>query len=87
MRRRPTWLKVALVLLLAGVVLSWFYRTPIQGYSGSGAAVGGVFSARVGEGQPVELPITGIARDVGLAPGWMEHVVYSFVTPATLATR
>lgn len=51
----------------------------------SGAAVGGVFSARVGEGQPVDLPITGIARDVGLAPGWMEHAVYVFVTPATLA--
>ena len=31
------------------------------------------------------LPITGIARDVGLAPGWMEHVVYGFVTPRTLA--
>jgi hypothetical protein len=39
MRRRPTWLKVALVLLLAGVVLAWFYRTPIQGYAGAGAAV------------------------------------------------
>ncbi len=32
------------------------------------------------------LPITGIARDPGLAPGWMEHVVYGFVTPATLET-
>jgi putative ABC transport system permease protein len=31
------------------------------------------------------LPISGIARDVGLAPGWMEHIVYLFVTPATLA--
>jgi putative ABC transport system permease protein len=31
------------------------------------------------------LPVTGIARDVGLAPGWMDHVVYLFVTPATLA--
>lgn len=36
---RPTWLKVALVLLLAVVVLAWFYRTPIQGYAGTGAAV------------------------------------------------
>lgn len=31
------------------------------------------------------LPVRGIARDVGLAPGWMEHVVYAFVTPRTLA--
>ncbi|MDB4892495.1 MAG: FtsX-like permease family protein [Gemmatimonadetes bacterium] len=31
------------------------------------------------------LPVAGIARDVGLAPGWMEHVVYLFVTRATLA--
>jgi len=25
-----------------------------------------------------------VARDAGLAPGWMEHMVYGFVTPATL---
>ncbi|MEO8336154.1 MAG: FtsX-like permease family protein [bacterium] len=31
------------------------------------------------------LPVTGVSRDVGLAPGWMDHVVYMFVTPATLA--
>lgn len=37
---RPIWLKVALVLLAAAVVLVWFYRTPIQGYAGTGAAVG-----------------------------------------------
>jgi hypothetical protein len=36
---RPTWLKVGLVLLLAAVVLSWFYRVPITGYAGTGAAV------------------------------------------------
>lgn len=30
------------------------------------------------------LPVVGIARDVGLAPGWMEHVVYGFATRATL---
>lgn len=38
-RRRPIWLKVALVLLLAAVVLAWFYRAPINGYAGTGAAV------------------------------------------------
>jgi putative ABC transport system permease protein len=30
------------------------------------------------------LPVTGIARDVGLAPGWMEHVVYGFATRETM---
>ncbi len=40
---------------------------------------------RVGKGAEVRLPVTGIVRDQGLAPGWMDHVVYGFVTPATLA--
>ncbi len=51
----------------------------------SGATVGGRFTVQVGDGEPRELRVTGIARDVGLAPGWMEHVVYAFVTPGTLA--
>lgn len=37
---RPIWLKASLVLIVAGVVLAWFYRAPIQGYAGTGAAVG-----------------------------------------------
>jgi putative ABC transport system permease protein len=37
------------------------------------------------DGSAHTLPVSGIARDVGLAPGWMDHVVYLFVTPATLA--
>lgn len=52
----------------------------------SGAEVGRRFTVQVGDAQPRELAISGIARDVGLAPGWMEHVVYLFVTPPTLAT-
>ena len=48
-------------------------------------AVGDTVSVRVGEGATRSLPVTGIARDAGLAPGWMEHIVYGFVTPATLA--
>jgi putative ABC transport system permease protein len=36
-------------------------------------------------GDAGEVPVSGIARDVGLAPGWMEHVVYLFATPSTLA--
>jgi putative ABC transport system permease protein len=36
--------------------------------------------------QPAQrLVVAGIARDVGLAPGWMEHIVYGFATPGTLA--
>ncbi|HVT57057.1 MAG TPA: ABC transporter permease [Thermoanaerobaculia bacterium] len=48
-------------------------------------AVGEELTLQFGGAEPVVLPVTGIARDVGLAPGWMDHVVYGFVTPATLA--
>jgi putative ABC transport system permease protein len=50
----------------------------------SGAALGDPIAIAIGEAEPVSLPVTGVARDVGLAPGWMEHVVYGFVTGATL---
>ncbi len=49
------------------------------------AGVGESLFVAVGEGAPVPLRVSGVARDVGLAPGWMEHVVYAFVTPAALA--
>ena len=39
-RRRPAWLKVALVLLVALAALGWFYRAPLYGYAETGAAVG-----------------------------------------------
>ena len=48
-------------------------------------AIGDSGAVRLGTGDVVRLPITGVARDAGLAPGWMEHVVYGFVTPATVA--
>ncbi|MFI5312042.1 MAG: ABC transporter permease [Gemmatimonadales bacterium] len=51
----------------------------------AGVGVGDSVSVRIGEGAAMVLPVTGVARDAGLAPGWMEHVVYAFVTPATLA--
>jgi len=51
----------------------------------SGARVGEPVSIAVGSGEPIAVKVTGIVRDVGLAPGWMEHAVYAFVTPATLA--
>ncbi|MGA9335006.1 MAG: ABC transporter permease [Rudaea sp.] len=31
------------------------------------------------------LRVSGVAHDVGLPPGWMDHVVYGFVTPSSLA--
>jgi putative ABC transport system permease protein len=50
----------------------------------AGAAIGEQIELVVGRGEPHAVPVTAIARDVSLAPGWMEHVVYAFVTPATL---
>ncbi len=50
----------------------------------AGIAVGDSVTVRVGNGPEVRLPVVGIARDAGLAPGWMEHTVYGFVAPATL---
>jgi putative ABC transport system permease protein len=51
----------------------------------SGARIGEPIMLAVGNSEPRALPVTGIVRDVSLAPGWMDHVVYGFVTPATLA--
>jgi hypothetical protein len=39
-RRRPLWLRIALVLLVALAVLGWLYREPLYGYAETGAAVG-----------------------------------------------
>ena len=50
----------------------------------SGASVGESVRLRVGDGDAVDVRVSGIARDVGLAPGWMEHVVYGFVPWQTL---
>ena len=52
----------------------------------AGAKVGDNLMLRVGDAATRELPVSGVARDVGLAPGWMEHIVYLFVTPRTLAS-
>lgn len=52
----------------------------------AGTAVGESLLVQMAGGTPRRLPVTGIARDVGLAPGWMEHIVYAFATPATLAS-
>jgi putative ABC transport system permease protein len=50
----------------------------------AGAAIGQALDVKIGE-QTRALTVAGIGRDVGLAPGWMEHVVYAFATPATVA--
>lgn len=50
----------------------------------AGVALNDVVRVQVGDGAPQELRVAGVARDVGLAPGWMDHVVYGFVTSATL---
>jgi putative ABC transport system permease protein len=50
----------------------------------SGASLGGELRLTLGDAPPRDLRITGIARDVTLAPGWMEHLVYGFVSRAAL---
>jgi putative ABC transport system permease protein len=47
--------------------------------------LGSTVTVRVERGPAVTLTVTGIAQDRGLAPGWMEHAVYGFATPSTLA--
>lgn len=47
-------------------------------------ALGDSITLQVGDNAQVSLPVGAVARDVGLAPGWMEHVVYAFATPTTL---
>jgi putative ABC transport system permease protein len=51
----------------------------------SGATLGEPITLKLGKAQPQSLSVSGIVRDVSLAPGWMEHVVYAYATPATLA--
>src|SRR4029079_10068115 len=51
----------------------------------SGTRLGGSIDLHFDKQPPQTLSISGIAHDVSLPPGWMDHVVYGFVTPATLA--
>ena len=51
----------------------------------SGVAVGDSVTLQIGESSAVTVAVGAVARDVGLAPGWMEHVIYAFATPSTLA--
>ncbi|HET7843351.1 MAG TPA: ABC transporter permease [Xanthomonadales bacterium] len=49
----------------------------------AGARVGDAAVSRRADGE-LAVPVAGFVRDVSLAPGGMEHVVYGFATPATL---
>ncbi len=50
----------------------------------SAVQLGDSLSTQFGDRDAAALRVSGITRDVGLAPGWMEHIVYAFVTQATL---
>ncbi|MBL8297386.1 MAG: FtsX-like permease family protein [Rhodanobacteraceae bacterium] len=51
----------------------------------AGAQFGQSVQVTIDQGASVTLPVSGITRDVSLAPGWMDHIATAFVTPATLA--
>jgi putative ABC transport system permease protein len=50
----------------------------------SGAAMTETVAVKLGDAEPRTLGVDGIVRDVSLAPGWMEHMVYAYVTTATM---
>lgn len=50
----------------------------------SGATVGEAISLRLADGEPQSVAVTGLLRDVSLAPGWMENLVYLYGTEAAL---
>ena len=50
----------------------------------SGAAFGDDVRLSVGGGAGASVQVRGIVRDVTLAPGWMEHLMYGFVSRGTL---
>jgi hypothetical protein len=39
-RRRPLWLKAAVVIVIALAAVGWLYRAPLYGFAETGAAVG-----------------------------------------------
>ncbi|AHX16178.1 hypothetical protein CH75_06000 [Dyella jiangningensis] len=51
----------------------------------SGASVGAMLSVALAGHPPVALRVGGTVRDVSVAPGWMDHLVYSFTNPSTLS--
>jgi putative ABC transport system permease protein len=51
----------------------------------SGTTPAETVTVQIGKNPAHALTLTSVAHDVSLPPGWMDHVVYGFVTPATLA--
>lgn len=51
----------------------------------SDARVDGEVSLAVGGRDAVPFKVSGLVRDVSVAPGWMDHLVYCFVSQATLS--
>jgi len=90
-RWRPAWLFVApefaevrigALRLLSG---TWPDDTTIvierSSLAFAGLGVGDQALVAAGDRDPQPFTVSGTARDVGLAPGWMENVVYGFVSP------
>ena len=51
----------------------------------AGLALGDTVEVSIADAAPQALTVAATVRDVGQPPGWMDHVVYAFVTPATFA--
>ncbi|WP_266182017.1 ABC transporter permease [Dyella humicola] len=51
----------------------------------SGATVGTALPVAIAGQPPITLRVGGIVRDVSVAPGWMDHLVYGFTSPETLS--
>jgi putative ABC transport system permease protein len=51
----------------------------------AGVSMGQAVTIQLPGTAPADLIASGVARDQELAPGWMDHILYAYVTPATLA--
>jgi putative ABC transport system permease protein len=51
----------------------------------SGAIMGQELALAAAGQQPAPLKVGGLVRDVSVAPGWMDHLVYGYVSQATLS--
>jgi putative ABC transport system permease protein len=51
----------------------------------SGAVIGQNMVLTSAGKEPASLKVAGLVRDVSVAPGWMDHLVYGYVSQATLS--
>jgi putative ABC transport system permease protein len=51
----------------------------------SGAIIGQELMLAAAGKQPASLKVGGLVRDVSVAPGWMDHLVYGYVSQASLS--